>query len=74
MGIEPKASYMVGDKWSDIELGQRAGTIAIMVRSGFAPDDPGNKRPPHVADPYFTAHDLNEAVEWIIIHSRAKGA
>lgn len=66
LNIDVKASYMVGDKWSDVELGQRAGAHTILVRTGFAQDDPGNVRPSHVADPDFIAHDLGEAVEWIV--------
>jgi len=59
-------SYLVGDKWSDIELAQRAGVHSLLVMSGYAPDDPGNKRPEHVLDPDFIAHSLKEAAEWII--------
>ena len=66
LGIDLKQSFMVGDKWSDIELGHRAGARSILVRSGFAPDDAGNERPSHVEDPDFTAHDLAEAADWII--------
>jgi D-glycero-D-manno-heptose 1,7-bisphosphate phosphatase len=66
MDIDLARSFMVGDKWSDVELGHRAGTRSILVLSGFAPDDPGNKRPSHGDDPHFTAHDLAEAVDWII--------
>ena len=64
--IDINHSFMVGDKWSDIELAQRAGIRAILVTSGFAPDDPGNKRPGHVVAPDFTAHSIAEAVDWII--------
>jgi D-glycero-D-manno-heptose 1,7-bisphosphate phosphatase len=66
LAIDVKKSYVVGDKWSDVELGQRAGAHAILVKSGFAPDDPGNVRPSHVVDPDFIAHDIMEAVEWIL--------
>ena len=66
LDIDIKHSFLVGDKWSDIELAQRAGVHAILVTSGFAPDDPGNKRPEHVHDPDFTASDLIAAAEWII--------
>ena len=59
-------SYMVGDKWSDVELAQRAGVHAVLVTSGFAPGDPGNRRPEHLHDPDFTAPGLMEAAEWII--------
>ena len=66
LAIDIKHSSMVGDKWSDVELAQRAGVHAILVTSGFAPDDPGNKRPERVHDPDFTAPDLIAAAEWII--------
>ena len=69
--IDVHRSYMVGDKWSDVELGHRAGARSILVRSGFAADDPGNTRSKHVADPDHTAHDLTEAADWIIAHSKA---
>jgi D-glycero-D-manno-heptose 1,7-bisphosphate phosphatase len=66
LAIDIKRSFMVGDKWSDVELAQRAGVRAVLVTSGFAPDDPGNKRPERVHDPDFTAPDLMAAAEWII--------
>lgn len=68
LAIDINRSYMVGDKWSDIEFGQRAGVHAVLVMSGFAPDDPGNERPDRVKDPDFLAHSLAEAVDWIIGH------
>jgi len=71
LGIDLKQSFMIGDKWSDVELGHRAGMRSILVRTGFSPDDPGNKRPDHVRDPDLTAHDLAEAVRWILV---TKGA
>ena len=66
LDIDLKQSFMVGDKWIDVEVGQRAGARSVLVRSGFAPDDPGNKRPEHLKDSDFTAHDLAEAADWII--------
>jgi len=66
LAIDLTQSFMVGDKWSDVELGHRAGMSSILVRTGFSPDDPGNKRPADVDDPDLTAHDLAEAVQWII--------
>jgi len=66
LAIDLAKSFMIGDKWIDVELGHRAGMRSILVRTGFSPDDPGNKRPAHVNDPDLTAHDLAEAVQWII--------
>ncbi len=73
LDIELRSSFMVGDKWSDVELGRRAGCRSILVRTGFGQDDPGNLRPRHLADPDFTAHDLADAVEWILGRMRADG-
>lgn len=66
LDIDRGHSYMAGDKWSDVELAQRAGVHAVLVTSGFAPDEPGNKRPERVHDPDFIAPGLTEAAEWII--------
>ncbi len=64
--LDVNHSYMVGDKWSDIELAQRAGIRSVLVMSGFAPDDPGNRKPDLVHEPDFIAHNLVDAAGWII--------
>jgi D-glycero-D-manno-heptose 1,7-bisphosphate phosphatase len=66
LGIDIRASFVVGDKWSDVELGQRAGAHAVLVRTGYAHDDPGNVRPAHLRDPDFIAETITEAADWII--------
>lgn len=66
LNIDISHSYMVGDKWSDVELGHRAGVRSVLVKSGFAHDDPGNKRTDPLKEPDFHAQDLSEAVDWII--------
>jgi len=68
--LDARHSYMVGDKWIDVEVARRARIFAVMVGSGYAPDDPGNVRSAQVSDPDFTAGDIGEAVDWIIRHSR----
>ncbi len=69
LNIDVKRSFVVGDKWSDVELGQRAGAHSILVRSGFPPSDPGNVRPAHLSDPDFIAHTITEAADWILQRS-----
>lgn len=66
LDIDIQSSYVVGDKWSDVELGQRAGAHSVLVTTGFAPNDPANRRPHDLADPEFMAHSLAEAADWII--------
>ncbi len=74
LNIDLGRSFMVGDKWSDVELGHRAGARSVLVSTGFAADDPGNARPAHVEDPDFIAHDLAEAVDWILRRKSGDGA
>lgn len=66
LDIDIAGSYVVGDKWSDIELAQKAGARAVLVGTGFGPDDPGNKRPGLLKDPDHSARNITEAVEWIL--------
>jgi D-glycero-D-manno-heptose 1,7-bisphosphate phosphatase len=70
--IDLGRSFMVGDKWSDVELGNRAGARSVLVRTGFAPDDAGNMRPLHLREPDYTAHDISEAVAWILDQVRSE--
>jgi D-glycero-D-manno-heptose 1,7-bisphosphate phosphatase len=57
-GIDLEASYMVGDKASDIECGRRAGAGVILVRTGY-----GRQQ---VCEPDFTAVDVSAAAGWIL--------
>jgi D-glycero-D-manno-heptose 1,7-bisphosphate phosphatase len=66
LNIDVKHSYVVGDKWSDVELGRRAGAYSVLVRTGYGAVDEGNARPSHQVDPDFIAHTISEAVDWII--------
>ena len=65
LDVDLPNSFVVGDKWSDIELAQRAGARSVLVRTGFGQDDPGNVRPKGLADPDHIAKDITGAVEWI---------
>jgi D-glycero-D-manno-heptose 1,7-bisphosphate phosphatase len=61
--IDVAASFLVGDKESDIECGRRAGTRTILVRTGYGAAlerDPGFKAPD------FVANDAPEAVRWLL--------
>jgi D-glycero-D-manno-heptose 1,7-bisphosphate phosphatase len=53
------ASVMIGDRWKDIEAGQRAGCATVLIDCGYAEPQPA--RPPD-----YTAGSLCEAVDWIL--------
>lgn len=35
LGIDPARSWVIGDKWADVELGRRIGARSILVRTGW---------------------------------------
>ena len=56
--IDIAGSFMVGDRWKDIEAGKRAGCRTILIDQGTSL--PGNLSPDH------RAKSLLEAAGWII--------
>ena len=59
-------SYMVGDNWTDVECGRRAGTAAtVLVLTGKGREQSGDCQPDHVAA------CLSGAAEWILKHSHS---
>jgi len=56
-------SYMVGDRWRDIEAGQRAGCATIFIDRGY------HERRPENAD--AVVGSLPEAADWILTRLRS---
>jgi D-sedoheptulose 7-phosphate isomerase len=64
--IDLAASFMVGDRWRDIEAGYNAGCKTILIDYGYS-----EKSPAHAPD--LRVGSLREAADWII-RSAPKGA
>jgi D-glycero-D-manno-heptose 1,7-bisphosphate phosphatase len=64
--IDLAASFMVGDRWSDVEAGRRAGCRTVFIDRSY------NERRPD-PDPDFIASDLGEAVTLILSETRVGG-
>ena len=57
--IDLPASFMVGDRWRDVEAGRRAGCRTVFLDCGYT-----ERRPDPPAD--HTAADLTAAANWIL--------
>lgn len=55
-GIDLSQSYMVGDRYKDIEAGYRAGCLTVLVGGGYR--EAALAEPDHVADSLAQAADL----------------
>lgn len=64
--ISLEASFMVGDRWRDIEAGRSAGCRTVFIDYGYAEKYAGNP-------PDLTAISLIGAVDWILCKHHMSG-
>lgn len=69
MDINLAQSYIIGDRYNDMEAGKKAGVKGVLVKTGFGESslqDDGPDRPTPQNQPDFIATDILEAVRWIL--------
>lgn len=59
LGLELSASFMVGDRWRDVDAGAAAGCRTVLIDYGY------DERAP-LSHPDFTCGSLPQAVRWIV--------
>jgi D-glycero-D-manno-heptose 1,7-bisphosphate phosphatase len=62
-GIDMSASFMVGDRWRDVDAGHAAGCRTVLIDYGY------QERGPEAA-PSARVYSLPDAVEWILEQAR----
>jgi D-glycero-D-manno-heptose 1,7-bisphosphate phosphatase len=60
--IDLESSFIVGDRWRDIEAGHRAGCSAVFVDYGYNEQRPDG--------PFVSVRSLREAANWILRSTR----
>lgn len=58
-GIAMKESFLIGDRWRDVEAGRRAECKTLFINNGYS------EKHPEIA-PTFEAKSLRSAVDWIL--------
>lgn len=57
-GIDLQKSFLIGDRWRDIDAGHAAGCTTVMIDYGYREQNP-------TKEPALRAHSLAEAVSFI---------
>ncbi|MBP7569301.1 MAG: HAD family hydrolase [Acidobacteria bacterium] len=63
-GVDAARSFVVGDRWLDVEFGRTAGARSILVRTGYGLNE--ESRPANAPRADLVADNLAEAVAWIL--------
>ena len=66
LNLDPRRSYVVGDRWSDIKTAANCGAKSVLVRTGYGRGDEQYIGPQQEIQPDYIAEDLMEAVAWIL--------
>jgi D-glycero-D-manno-heptose 1,7-bisphosphate phosphatase len=61
-GFDLAASYMVGDRWRDVEAGRRAGCTTVFLDRDYSETVPDR--------PDATVRTIAEAADWILTRNR----
>ena len=60
-GLQPASCFVIGDNWSDVELGHRVGATSILVRTGYG----GQVEAQHTVKADYVVDDIVEAASAI---------
>ncbi len=66
LGLDLRASVMVGDKFSDVAAGHAAGAAGVLVLTGYGRGEWEYARHAQDVKPDHVAEDLLDAVEWAL--------
>jgi len=66
LSIDLTRSYVVGDRFNDVQLAANVGAQGILVLTGYGRGEVENYQGPRLATPAYIATDLADATAWIL--------
>jgi len=68
--LDLASSYIVGDRYRDVELAHNVGARGILVRTGYGQGEIAWNSAKWQVQPDFIAEDLAQATDWILRQPR----
>jgi D-glycero-D-manno-heptose 1,7-bisphosphate phosphatase len=65
-GIDLRSSFLIGDRYRDVETAAAAGARGILVLSGYGKGEYEYQRAGWPSMPEFIAENLSDAVTWVL--------
>jgi D-glycero-D-manno-heptose 1,7-bisphosphate phosphatase len=65
-GLDLRRSFVVGDRYGDIELAHGVGAHSILVRTGYGEGEMKSNSAKWPAPPDFVAKNMADATDWIL--------
>jgi D-glycero-D-manno-heptose 1,7-bisphosphate phosphatase len=65
-GVDLQRSFVVGDRYGDVELAHAKGSRGVLVRTGYGEEDLRENGVTWPRQPDYVADDLAAAVDWIL--------
>ena len=69
-GLDLRRSFVVGDRYGEIDMAHRVGARAILVRTGYGEGEIQRDSAKWPKPPDFIAEDLGAAADWILRQPR----
>ena len=70
LDLDLAASAMIGDRISDVAVGQAVGAAGVLVLTGYGRGEWEHQRHDWTVKPDHVAEDLLDAVEWVLAERR----
>jgi D-glycero-D-manno-heptose 1,7-bisphosphate phosphatase len=64
LGVDPRQSFTIGDRWLDVALARTIGGKGVLVRTGYGADE--ERRPPPGVAADVVVNNLIEAASWVL--------
>jgi D-glycero-D-manno-heptose 1,7-bisphosphate phosphatase len=74
LNLDLEKSYVVGDRFKDMEMARNSGAKAILVLTGYGKGELEFLGPRSKVQADFVAEDLAKAVEWILSDMSGKAS